>query len=174
MLKALKKGGSFLLNTTRSAEELDEFLPGQVKRYIAENDIDFYIIDAVRLAQEIGLRNRINTICQAAFFKITEVIPVDEAVKHMKDAIVRSYGDKGEEIVNMNYRAVDAGIAEVQKVDVPAEWRDSGRRSRQVPRSAGIHIEHRRCHEPPGRRFASRFGVYRLCGRDIPDGHISV
>ncbi|MGI6507387.1 MAG: pyruvate:ferredoxin (flavodoxin) oxidoreductase [Saccharofermentanales bacterium] len=125
MLKALKKGGSFLLNTTRSAEELDEFLPGQVKRYIAENDIDFYIIDAVRLAQEIGLRNRINTICQAAFFKITEVIPVDEAVKYMKDAIVRSYGDKGEEIVNMNYRAVDAGIAEVQKVEVPAEWRDS-------------------------------------------------
>ncbi len=125
MLKALKKGGSFLLNTTRSAEELDEFLPGQVKRYIAENDIDFYIIDAVRLAQEIGLRNRINTICQAAFFKITEVIPVDEAVKYMKDAIVRSYGDKGEEIVNMNYRAVDAGIAEVQKVEVPAEWRDA-------------------------------------------------
>ncbi|HHX19073.1 MAG TPA: pyruvate:ferredoxin (flavodoxin) oxidoreductase [Clostridiaceae bacterium] len=125
ILKALKKGGSFLLNTTRSAEELDAFFPGQVKRYIAENDIDFYIIDAVRLAQEIGLRNRINTICQAAFFKITEVIPVDEAVKYMKDAIVRSYGDKGEEIVNMNYRAVDAGIAEVQKVEVPAEWRDA-------------------------------------------------
>ena len=80
---------------------------------------------AVRLAQEIGLRNRINTICQAAFFKITEVIPVDEAVKHMKAAIVRSYGDKGDEIVSMNYRAVDAGIAEVQKVDVPAEWRDA-------------------------------------------------
>lgn len=125
MLKALKKGGSFLLNTTRSAKELGEFLPGQVKRYIAENDIDFYIIDAVRLAQEIGLRNRINTICQAAFFKITEVIPVDEAVKHMKAAIVRSYGDKGDDIVSMNYRAVDAGIAEVQKVDVPADWRDA-------------------------------------------------
>ncbi|MBP6136995.1 MAG: pyruvate:ferredoxin (flavodoxin) oxidoreductase [Clostridiaceae bacterium] len=125
MLKALKKGGSFLLNTTRSAEELGEFLPGQVKRYIAENDINLYIIDAVRLAQEIGLRNRINTICQAAFFKITEVIPVDEAVKHMKAAIVRSYGDKGDEIVNMNYRAVDAGIAEVQKVEVPVEWRNA-------------------------------------------------
>lgn len=125
MLKALKKGGSFLLNTTRSAQELDEFLPGQVKRYIAEHDIDFYIIDAVSLAQEIGLRNRINTICQAAFFKITEVIPVDEAVQYMKKAIVRSYGAKGDDIVNMNYRAVDAGIAEVQKVEVPDEWRDA-------------------------------------------------
>ena len=136
MLKALKKGGSFLLNTTKSAEDLDAFLPGQVKRFLAENDINFYIIDAVRIAQEIGLRGRINTICQAAFFKITEVIPVEEAVSHMKEAIVRSYSDKGEEIVNMNYRAVDAGIAEVQKVEVPESWRraeDDPVRFREAP-----------------------------------------
>ncbi len=136
MLKALKKGGSFLLNTTKSAEDLDAFLPGQVKRFLAENDINFYIIDAVRIAQEIGLRGRINTICQAAFFKITEVIPVEEAVSHMKEAIVRSYSDKGEEIVNMNYRAVDAGIAEVQKVEVPESWlraEDDPVRFREAP-----------------------------------------
>ncbi|HHX30404.1 MAG TPA: pyruvate:ferredoxin (flavodoxin) oxidoreductase, partial [Clostridiaceae bacterium] len=125
MLKVLKKGGSFLLNTTRSAEELEEFLPGQVKRFLAENEIRLYIIDAVKMAQEIGLGNRINTICQAAFFKISEVIPVDEAVRHMKEAIVRSYGDKGEDIVNMNYRAVDAGIEEVREVKVPESWKDA-------------------------------------------------
>jgi pyruvate-ferredoxin/flavodoxin oxidoreductase len=124
MLRVLKKGGKFLLNTSHHGEDLEAFLPNHIKRYLAENDIDFYTIDAVGLAQEIGLGSRINTICQAAFFKITEVIPVDEAVQHMKDAIVRSYGHKGEDIVNMNYRAVDAGIAEVKKVDVPAAWKD--------------------------------------------------
>ncbi|NLB50285.1 MAG: pyruvate:ferredoxin (flavodoxin) oxidoreductase [Clostridiaceae bacterium] len=126
MLKVLKEGGSFLLNTTRTKEELDDFLPGQVKRFLARNKIRFYIIDAVEMAQEIGLGSRINTICQAAFFKISQVIPVDEAVRHMKEAIVRSYGDKGEDIVNMNYRAVDAGIEEVQEIEVPAAWADAG------------------------------------------------
>ena len=109
MLKVLKKGGSFLLNTTRTEAELEDFLPGQVKRFLAQNDIRFYIIDAVDIAQKLGLGNRINTICQAAFFKISQVIPIEESVKHMKEAIVRSYGDKGEDIVKMNYSAVDAG-----------------------------------------------------------------
>ncbi|HPX93205.1 MAG TPA: pyruvate:ferredoxin (flavodoxin) oxidoreductase [Bacillota bacterium] len=125
MLKALKKGGSFLLNTTRTEEELDGFLPGHVKRYLAQNDIRFYIIDAVAIAQELGLGSRINTICQAAFFQISQVIPVEEAVRHMKEAIVRSYGDKGEDVVRMNYQAVDAGIEQVREVKVPAHWRDA-------------------------------------------------
>ncbi|NLA71394.1 MAG: pyruvate:ferredoxin (flavodoxin) oxidoreductase, partial [Clostridiaceae bacterium] len=124
MLKTLKRGGSFLLNTTRTEEELDAFLPNHVKRYLADNDIRFYVIDAVAIAQDLGLGNRINTICQASFFKISEVIPVDEAIRHMKTAIVRSYGDKGEEIVNMNYKAVDAGIAQVHEIKVPESWRD--------------------------------------------------
>ena len=125
MLKVLKKGGSFLLNTTRTEEELDAFLPGQVKRYLAQNDIRLYIIDAVAIAQDIGLGSRINTICQAAFFQISQVIPVDEAVRHMKEAIVRSYGDKGEDVVKMNYRAVDAGIEQVREVKVPDAWRQA-------------------------------------------------
>ena len=96
-----------------------------MKRFLAENEINFYTINAVDLAVEIGLGSRINTICQAAFFKITEVIPVEEAVGYMKDRIVKSYGSKGEDIVNMNYAAVDAGIENVVKIDVPAEWADA-------------------------------------------------
>ena len=122
MLTPLKKGGSFLLNTLWTEEELSEHLPGSMKRFIANNDIDFYTIDAVTLAREIGLGNRINTICQAAFFKIAKVIPLDDAVKYMKEAIVESYGKRGEEIVSMNYKAVDAGIENLKKIDVPADW----------------------------------------------------
>ncbi len=125
VMSSLKPGGSFLLNTSHKQDELDDFLPGHVKRYIANNDIRFYIIDAVQIAQDLGLGGRINTVCQAAFFKISGVIPVDEAVQHMKDAIVRSYGHRGEDVINMNYSAVDAGIRDVWKVDVPAAWRDA-------------------------------------------------
>ncbi|NLZ99900.1 MAG: pyruvate:ferredoxin (flavodoxin) oxidoreductase, partial [Clostridiaceae bacterium] len=125
VMSSLKPGGSFLLNTSHKQDELDEFLPGHVKRYIAKNDIQFYIIDAVQIAQDLGLGGRINTVCQAAFFKISGVIPVDEAVQHMKDAIVRSYGHRGEDVINMNYSAVEAGIRDVWKVDVPANWIDA-------------------------------------------------
>ncbi|HZJ68486.1 MAG TPA: pyruvate:ferredoxin (flavodoxin) oxidoreductase, partial [Candidatus Eisenbacteria bacterium] len=125
MLTPLKKGGAFLLNTQWNEDELDEHLPASIKRYLAENDIDFYTINAVDLANGIGLGSRINTICQAAYFKITEVIPVDDAVTYMKDMIVKSYGDKGENIVNMNYAAVDAGIEHVKKIEVPVEWAEA-------------------------------------------------
>ena len=123
MLSPLRKGGSFLLNTQWNDQELDENLPGQMKRFIAENDINFYTINAVDTAFEIGLGSRINTICQAAFFKIAQVIPVEEAVKYMKEQIVKSYGAKGEDIVKMNYAAVDAGIEKVHKVEVPESWK---------------------------------------------------
>ncbi len=119
----LKPGGVFLLNTQWDMEGLEENLPGQVKRYLAENDIKFYTIDAVSLADEIGLGHRINTICQAAFFKIAPVIPIEDSVKYMKEAIVKSYGNKGERIVNMNYQAVDAGVENVKKIEIPESWR---------------------------------------------------
>ncbi len=122
MLTPLKKGGTFLLNTLWKDEELDEHLPSAMKRFIAQNDIDFYTIDAVTLANEIGLGARINTIMQSAFFKLAKVIPLDDAVKYMKESIVKSYGRRGEEVVQMNYKAVDLGIENLKKIDVPAEW----------------------------------------------------
>ncbi len=119
--KGLKKNGTFLLNSVWNAEETKKHLPDFVKSYLAKNNISLYIINATEIAIEIGLGNRTNTILQSAFFKITGVIPYELAVEQMKKAIVKSYGKKGEKIVNMNYAAVDRG-GDVIKVEVPAEW----------------------------------------------------
>ena len=121
VLKGLQKGGTFLLNTIWEGEELAKNLPNKVKRYLAENDITMYYINASKIAQEIGLGNRTNTILQSAFFRITEVIPVDLAVEQMKKFIVKSYGKKGENIVNMNYAAVDRGD-EYHRLDIDPAW----------------------------------------------------
>ncbi|WP_075591535.1 pyruvate:ferredoxin (flavodoxin) oxidoreductase [Labilibacter marinus] len=121
MLKGLKKGGTFLLNSIWDAEGTKDRLPQGVKQYLAANEIKFYIINATAIAEEIGLGNRTNTIMQSAFFKIAEVIPYDQAVEEMKNAIVKSFGRKGEDVVNMNYQAVEKGGA-VTEVAVPAEW----------------------------------------------------
>ena len=121
----LKKGGTFLLNCNWSAEELDAQLPGQLKRYIAKNDIKFYIIDAVKIAQEIGLGGRINMIMQSAFFKLADVIPLDLAISKLKESVVESYGKKGQNIVDMNNEAIDQGLSAIVKVNVPAAWADA-------------------------------------------------
>ena len=123
MLKGLKKGGSFLLNSIWDEEETKKKLPDHMKKYMAENDIQFYIINATKIAEELGLGGRTNTIMQSAFFKVTEVIPYEAAVKEMKDAIQKTYGRKGEDIVKMNFDAVDKG-GEVHKVEIPKEWKD--------------------------------------------------
>jgi pyruvate-ferredoxin/flavodoxin oxidoreductase len=123
VLKGLKKGGSFLLNSIWDEEETKKRLPDHMKRYLAENEIKFYIINGTKLGEELGLGTRTNTIMQSAFFKITGVIPYEKAVEEMKKAIVKSYGKKGEKIVNMNYAAVDAGGVNVVEVAVPAEWK---------------------------------------------------
>ncbi|MBZ4687602.1 MAG: pyruvate flavodoxin/ferredoxin oxidoreductase domain protein [Clostridiales bacterium] len=125
LLKGLKDGGTFLLNCIWSPEELEEKLPADMKRYIAEHNINFYTINAVDLAQEIGLGGRINMIMQAAFFKLTNVIPIEDAVKYLKDQIKKNYGKKGDEIVNMNYAAVDRALDALVKIDVPASWADA-------------------------------------------------
>jgi len=125
LLKGLKKGGTFLFNCQWKAEELDGKLPAGMKKYLAENDIEFYIIDATNIAQEIGLGNRINMIMQAAFFKLSKVIPLGDAVKYIKDAIRKTYGKKGEKIVNMNYEAVDRGINALERVEIPGSWKDA-------------------------------------------------
>lgn len=121
----LKKGGTFLLNCNWSAEELEKHLPGQIKRYIAKNDINFYIIDAVKIAQQIGLGGRINMIMQSAFFKLADIIPLEDAVKYLKEAVEHSYGLKGKDVVDMNNAAIDMGVNAVVKVDVPAAWADA-------------------------------------------------
>ncbi len=119
--RGLQKGGSFLLNTIWKGEELAANLPNKVKRYFAKNDIKVYYINATNIAQEIGLGNRTNTILQSAFFRITGVIPEDQAVEQMKKFIVKSYGKKGEDIVNMNYAAVDRG-GEYATLDIDPAW----------------------------------------------------
>ena len=125
MVQDVVKGGSFLLNTQWTVEELDEMLPGSVKRYIAENDINFYIINATDIAKEIGLGNRVNTILQSAFFNIANIIPKEDAIEYMKAAAKKSFAKKGDEIVNMNYKAIEAGAKSFVKVEVPASWKDA-------------------------------------------------
>ncbi|MEG2728160.1 MAG: pyruvate:ferredoxin (flavodoxin) oxidoreductase [Mucinivorans sp.] len=121
LLKGLKDGGTFLLNSIWSKDEVVNHLPDTMKKYMAEHHINFYQINATKIATEIGLGNRTNTIMQAAFFKLAAVIPYDMAVEEMKKAIYKSYGKKGENIVNMNYKAVDAGSA-VEKIEVDPSW----------------------------------------------------
>ena len=119
--RGLQKNGTFLLNTIFDGEELVNFMPNKVKRYFAQNNITVYTINATKIAQEIGLGNRTNTILQSAFFRITGVIPVDLAVEQMKKFIVKSYGKKGEDVVNMNYAAVDRGD-EYKQFPVDPAW----------------------------------------------------
>jgi len=126
VLEGLKKGGTFLLNCVWSPEELEEKLPAKVKRYIAENEINFYTINAVEVAVKVGLGpNRINMVTQSAFFKLANVIPFDEAVALIKGAIKKTFGKKGDDIVNMNCAAVDGAIDVLRKIDVPASWKDA-------------------------------------------------
>ncbi|MDD3221679.1 MAG: pyruvate:ferredoxin (flavodoxin) oxidoreductase [Lachnospiraceae bacterium] len=122
MLDDIKEGGTFLFNTEWAPEELDANLPANVKRALAKKNVKFYTINATKIARELGLGNRTNSVLQAAFFKLANIIPIDDAVKYMKEAIVKSYGKKGEAIVNMNYAAVDAGVDGAVEVKVPAEW----------------------------------------------------
>ena len=123
MVEDLKEGGSFLLNCPWSDEELEERLPGKMKRIIAQKNINFYTIDGIDIGKEIGLGGRINTILQAAFFKIAGIIPEEDAKQYMKDAATKSYSKKGEKIVAMNHAAIDKGMESFHKVNVPEAWK---------------------------------------------------
>ncbi|WP_026767280.1 pyruvate:ferredoxin (flavodoxin) oxidoreductase [Selenomonas ruminantium] len=125
LLAGLKKGGKFLLNTVWSDADLDKHLPAAMKRYIAKNEIEFYTVNAVDIAKELGLGGRFNMVMQSAFFKIAAIIPLETAVEYLKDAVVKSYGKKGEKVVNMNNGAIDKGIEALHKVEVPAAWADA-------------------------------------------------
>nr|MDA3886282.1 pyruvate:ferredoxin (flavodoxin) oxidoreductase [Candidatus Delongbacteria bacterium] len=124
VLKGIKKGGSFLLNSIWDAEETKNRISDHMKKYMADKEINFYIINATKIAEEIGLGTRTNTIMQSAFFKISEVIPYDQAIDQMKKFIVKSYGMKGENIVNMNNAAVDKGSNGIEKIEIPSDWKN--------------------------------------------------
>ena len=118
----LKEGGSFLLNCPWNTEELSERLPGKMKKILAERHINFYTIDGIKIGKEIGLGGRINTVLQSAFFKIADIIPADKAKELMKAAAKKSYMKKGQAIVDMNYAAIDRGMEDLKKVEIPADW----------------------------------------------------
>ena len=123
MVQELVDGGTFLLNCSWDMEGLEANLPGQVKAFIANHDIQFYTIDGIRIGKEIGLGGRINTILQSAFFKLAQIIPEEQAIELMKAAAKASYGKKGDSVIQMNYDAIDAGAQQIVKIDVPDSWK---------------------------------------------------
>lgn len=125
MVQDLKDGGTFLLNCEWSPDEVGQHLPGSAKKYMAEHNIKFYIIDGIKIGKEIGLGGRINTILQSAFFKLAQIIPEEEAIKYMKEKALASYAKKGDDVVNMNYQAIDRGAQEVVEVPIPADWKNA-------------------------------------------------
>ncbi|MBR3297260.1 MAG: pyruvate:ferredoxin (flavodoxin) oxidoreductase, partial [Firmicutes bacterium] len=141
MWSDLKPGGAFLLNTNWPEDEIEKNLPKAFKKYLAENGIKFYVINATDIAKEIGLGSRTNTILQAAFFKITNIIPIDEAVQHMKDFALESYGRKGEDIVKKNYAAVDKGVESVKEYPVPKDWGADGWEPEAVDESLPWYVK---------------------------------
>ena len=124
VLAGLKDNGTFLLNCIWSNEDVEKHLPSKMKKYIADHNINFYTINAVKIAEDIGLGGRINMIMQSAFFKLANIIPVDEAIKYLKEAVVKSYGLKGEKVVNMNNKAIDKGLDGINKIGIPASWKN--------------------------------------------------
>lgn len=123
LLRGLKEGGTFLLNCLWDKDELDKNLPAAMKRKIAEQNIRFYTINASKIAVDIGLEGRINMIIQAAFFKLSNVLPLEDAIAYLKDSIVKSYGNKGDAVINMNFEAVDQGMNAIEEIDVPDSWK---------------------------------------------------
>ena len=122
MVQDVKPGGIYMINCQWSDEELDKHMPADAKKYIAENNIQVYTINAIDKAIEIGMGKRTNTILQSAFFKLADIMPIDEAVTFMKEAAKKSYSKKGDAVVEMNYKAIDAGVDALHKVEVPASW----------------------------------------------------
>jgi len=136
VIAGLKPNGNFLLNCKWDAADLEEHLPATMKQYISKNNISFYTLNAVKIAQDIGLGGRINMIMQSAFFKIANIIPVEDAIKYLKEAVVTSYGKKGEKVVKLNNDAIDLGVNAIVKVVVPASWKtavDAPKEEKELP-----------------------------------------
>ncbi|MEL4107036.1 pyruvate:ferredoxin (flavodoxin) oxidoreductase [Oscillospiraceae bacterium WX1] len=124
IVQDVKPGGVFLANCSWDIAELEERLPAAAKKYIADNSIRFYTVDAEKIARAIGLGNKTNAILQSAFFKLSEILPIDDAVAYMKEAVKKTYGHKGEDVVNKNNKAIDAGLESITQIDVPASWKN--------------------------------------------------
>ncbi len=122
MVRDVKPGGIFLVNSQWSDEEFAEHLPAEAKRYIAENNVNVYLIDAIDLAQKVGMGKRTNTVLQSAFFALADILPAEEALQYMKDAATKSYSKKGDAVVAANHKAIDAGATAFHKFEVPADW----------------------------------------------------
>ncbi|NLT57533.1 MAG: pyruvate:ferredoxin (flavodoxin) oxidoreductase [Clostridiales bacterium] len=129
MVQDVKPGGKFLINATWTPEELDEHLTADAKRYIAENNIQVFLCNAIDKAREIGMGKRTNTILQSAFFKLADIIPIEDAVHHMKEAVYKTYGSKGDAVVGANYAAIDAGLEGIVQVEVPKSWKNAKEKS---------------------------------------------
>jgi len=140
IVNEVKEGGTFLLNTVWTGGELERNLPNKVKRLLARRHVKFYTINATDIAAEIGLGNRTNSVLQAAFFKLSGVLPIDQAVEYMKDAITKSYGKKGEKVLSMNYAAVDRGLAELREIPIPAAWAELEDEPETVDASAPAYV----------------------------------
>ena len=136
VLAGLKPKGVFLLNCTWTPEELAEKLPGFMKRYIAKNEIQFYTLDGAGIAQSLGLGGRINMVMQSAFFKLAAIIPMADAVKYLQKAVVDDYGNQGQKVIDMNYAAIEKGMASIVKIEVPADWKDAADTPRDVKQVA--------------------------------------
>jgi len=169
ILDGLKKGGKFVLNTIWSPEEVEEKLPANLKRYIANNNIEFYIINAVKIAQEVGLGGRINMIMQSAFFKVANIIPVEDAIKYLKEAVINTYSKKGEKIVNMNHAAIDAGVDAIVKIDVPDSWKDA-KEDGKIEENMDVPDFIKNICEPMNKLEGNKLPVSAFVNADMTDG----
>lgn len=164
VLAGLKKGGKFLLNCIWTPEELEERLPASMKKFIAKNNIEFYTLNAVKIATEIGLGGRINMIMQSAFFKLANVIPVEEALEYLKHDVVKMYGNKGDNVVRMNQLAIDKGVEALVKIDVPASWADAAEEAAAAAKDVPEFIK--KVVIPMNRQEGDKLPVSTFVGRE--------
>ncbi|WP_240076154.1 pyruvate:ferredoxin (flavodoxin) oxidoreductase [Enterococcus faecalis] len=170
LVKGLKKGGTFLLNTIWNDEQLARFLPNQLKRYLAENEIQFYTINAVKLASEVGLGGRINTAMETAFFKLAEIMPFEQVLPILKEEALKSYGHKSMKVVEKNIQAIDKTVELLHQVPVPAEWRTLEVQPRK--RSENVSDFFHEIVEPINRQEGNALSVATLAKNGMTDGRM--
>ena len=163
VLEGLKNGGKFLLNTIWSESEIEENLPASMKRFIAKNNIEFYTLDAVKIAQEIGLGGRINMIMQSAFFQIAKIMPVEDAIMYLKNGVVASYGKKGQKVIDMNNAAIDKGIESIIRINAKDSWATA---VDAVNEKAGVPEFISKVMEPMNRQDGDKLPVSSFLGRE--------